>query len=141
MTSHGRREDVSLWIGQVILAVIFLTASYVKTSTPVGDLNLALPWTADLPTIMVRAIGVAEGLGGLGLLLPSLLRRRPTLTPLAAWAVTALMGCAAVFHLIRGELRSVGGVVLLGVLAAGIAVGRSRHAPIEERADDDYDGE
>jgi uncharacterized membrane protein YphA (DoxX/SURF4 family) len=136
----SRTEHAALWIGQLFLAAIFLTASYVKTSTPADELRLALPWTADLPMVLVRLIGVFEGLGGLGLVLPALFRVRPGLTPLAAGAVAVLMFSAALFHFARGEPRSAGSVLFLALLASSVSWGRVRHAPIRPRADDLDDG-
>lgn len=135
MTS--RRLTISLWIGQLVLAVIFMTASYVKTSTPLEELAINLPWTADLPGFLIRVIGVCEGLGALGLVMPSLLRIQPWLTPLAGASLTVLMALAGAFHLIRGEMNLLAGVVILGVLAAGVTWGRLKDAPITAAADDD----
>jgi hypothetical protein len=135
----NRRLSISLWIGQLVLAVIFMTASYVKTSSPLEELAVNLPWTADLPGFLIRMIGVFEGLGALGLVLPALLRIQPALTPMAAGGLTLLMIFAAVFHLIRGELSQVAGVVVLGVLAGGVTWGRLKHAPITPAAEDEDD--
>ena len=134
-----RRLSLSLWIGQIVLAVIFLTASYVKTTTPLDELAAKLPWTAALPGVFVRVLGVLEALGALGLVLPALFRIQPQLTPLAAGGLTLLMLCAAAFHVIRGEMLQVVGVLFLGMLAAGVAWGRLRDAPIADRSDDDED--
>lgn len=142
MSTGSRTEHIALWIGQLVLGVLFLTASYLKTSMPADALRLALPWTADLPIAVVRALGVLEGLGGLGVVLPALFRVRPSVTPLAAGGLTALMLSAAVFHLLREEPGAAGGVLFLALLAASVAVGRARHAPIAERTpelDDDED--
>jgi hypothetical protein len=135
----NRRLNISLWIGQIVLAAIFLTASYVKTSTPLEQLAHDLPWTAAVPGFFVRLLGVLEGLGAVGLIVPALLRVRPVLTPLAAGGLTLLMLCAAAFHLIRGELPQVIGVLFLGMLAAGVAWGRFKDAPVPERPEHDDD--
>lgn len=135
----SRRTTLSLWIGQIVLAVIFMTASYVKTTTPEDQLAVDLPWTTALPTILVRIIGVLEGLGAMGLVLPALVRIQPRLTPIAAAALTLLMILAALFHIVRGEMPQVVGVLFLGMLAGGVAWGRLKDAPIEAAADDEDD--
>jgi membrane protease YdiL (CAAX protease family) len=132
-----RRLNASLWIGQIVLAVIFMTASYVKTTTPLDELATALPYTANMPGIAVRIIGICEGLGALGLILPSLTRIMPILTPIAAAGLTLLMFFASIVHLLRGELQQLGGVIVLGAVAAGVAWGRYKDAPILPAAERD----
>jgi hypothetical protein len=44
-----------------------------------------------LPLLLVRFIGMCEVAGALGMLLPGLLRIRPSLTPLAAAGLVVLM--------------------------------------------------
>jgi hypothetical protein len=88
-----------------------------------------------LPGAFVRFIGVAELLGGLGLILPGLLRIRPGLTPLAAAGLVIIMIGAVVITLMGG-----GGAVAMaaipavtGLLAAFVAYGRWRLAPHRSR--------
>jgi hypothetical protein len=67
---------------------------------------------------------LAEVLGALGLILPGLLRIRPALTPLAAAGLVIIMtGAVGVTMATMGAGQAViPGIV--GVLAAGVAVGR-----------------
>lgn len=90
--------------------------------------------TMGMPIALIRFIGAAEVAGGLGVLLPSALRIRPSLTPLAAWGLVVVMVLAAGFHMSRGEWSSVPTNVVLGALAAFVAWGRTRPAPIAPRA-------
>jgi DoxX-like protein len=69
-----------LWIGQGLLAFIFLFAGSTKLVLPLD--KLAGP--VALPGLFIRFIGVCEVLGAIGLILPSLLNIRPELTPVAA---------------------------------------------------------
>ena len=62
--------NIVLWIVQVLLALLFIWAGGMKLVLPLE--KLAGP--VALPGAFVRFIGVAELLGGLGLILPALLR-------------------------------------------------------------------
>lgn len=130
--SH-RALGASLWIAQSILTLMFVMAGVLKTTTPLDRLAGMLPWTADVPGGLVRFIGVAEFAGALGLILPALLRVAPWLTALASFGLTVVMLLAAAFHLSRGESAAIGMPIALGALAAFVAWGRWRAAPIRPR--------
>src|ERR671926_387714 len=75
-----------LWIIQVLLALLFLFTGGMKLVIPPDVLaSMGSPNQIPLPGWFVRFIGVCEVLGALGLLLPGLLRIKPSLTPLAAF--------------------------------------------------------
>jgi hypothetical protein len=128
-----RRSTLSivLWIVQVLLALLFIWAGGMKLVLPLE--KLAGP--VALPGALLRFIGVAELLGGLGLILPSLLRIRPGLTPLAAAGLVIIMIGAVIITLVGGGtsigLAAIPGVT--GLLAAFVAYGRWRLAPIHGR--------
>ena len=65
-----------------------------------------------------------------GLILPALLRTKPGLTPIAALGIIALMLCASVFHISRGEGSAIGVNVVFAIIAAFIAWGRFKKVPI-----------
>lgn len=126
----GKRStlNVALWIVQVLLAFLFVWAGGMKLVLPLE--KLAGP--VALPGLFVRFIGVAELLGGLGLILPALLRIRPGLTPLAAAGLVIIMlGAVGI------TLTSDPGMALIpavtGLLAAFVAYGRWRLAPIRPK--------
>ena len=75
-----KRTVVLLWIVQGLLALLFVFAGGMKLVLPIE----AMKGPIELPGLFLRFIGVAEVLGAVGLILPSLLRIRPGLTPLAA---------------------------------------------------------
>jgi hypothetical protein len=68
------------------------------------------------------------------LILPAATRIKPSLTPLAAIGLTTVMALASITHLVRGEVQMLPVTILLGGLAAFVAWGRSRKAPIAPRA-------
>jgi putative oxidoreductase len=82
---------------------------------------------------LVRFIGISELHGGFGLIVPAATRTAPGLTPLAGAGLTVLMLLAAVFHVSRRDLPTLPVPVVLGVLTAFVAWGRSSKARIEGR--------
>lgn len=116
--------NVVLWIAQVLLALVFLGAGFMKLSQPKEKLETAMPWTASFPLAGVRAIGGAEVLGAIGLILPAATGVATVLTPLAAVGLAITMVGAAIFHVSRKENQAiVVNAVLLGI-AVLIAWGR-----------------
>jgi hypothetical protein len=83
-----------------------------------------------LPGWFLRFIGVAEVLGALGLILPGLLHIRPGLTPLAAAGLVLIMIGATVVTAAGGQLAPALIPVVVGLLAAFVAFGRWRLAPL-----------
>lgn len=124
---------VSLWIGQILLAGMFLAAGFMKTVMPLEELSKIIPMAAEMP-LLTRFIGISELAGGLGLLLPAALRILPRLTVLAAAALALVMVFAMLFHIARGEYTAIGTNIVLGLLAAFIAWGRLYKAPIATRS-------
>ena len=114
-----------LWIIQVLLALLFLFAGGTKLVLPLDVLtSMGSPNQVHLPGLLIRFIGVCEVLGGLGLILPGLLRIRKGLTPLAAAALAILMAGATVLTIIGdGVVLSLMPLVT-GLLAVFVAYGR-----------------
>jgi putative oxidoreductase len=128
-----RGLHIGLWVVQAILALLFGFAGVSKTTQPIAQLAQQLVWPGDVPPGLVRFIGLSELLGALGLILPSLTRIKPGLTPLAAAGLVTVMVLASAFHLTRGELGGVAFNLVLGSAAAFVAWGRYRKAPIAPR--------
>jgi putative oxidoreductase len=123
-----------LWIVQVLLALAFLAAGFMKLTMPVDQLAQNIVWVSDVPVWLLRFIGLAELTGGLGLVLPALTRIQPQLTPLAGTGLALVQILAIGFHLIRGEFSyTVVNMVLLA-LVAFVAYGRWQIAPIAPRS-------
>ncbi|MCP9237111.1 DoxX family protein [Lewinella sp. JB7] len=126
--------NIALWAAQILLAGMFILAGAMKSFQPIATLEESLPWVANTPSIVVRFIGISELLGGIGLLLPSILRIRSQLTGYAALGLVLVMLFAFVFHLSRGEYSSLGVNVVTGLLAGFIAWGRLKKVPIHPRS-------
>jgi len=116
--------NAALWIVQGLLALLFLFAGGMKHVTPIEEMTKQVP----MPGAFLRFIGVAEVLGGLGLILPGLFGIRPGLTPLAAAGLTIIMIGATVISLQFGVATAMIPLVV-GLLAAFVAYGRWRLAP------------
>jgi uncharacterized membrane protein YphA (DoxX/SURF4 family) len=129
-----RSLNIVLWVLQVLLALLFIWAGGLKLVLPLEKLA-GPPGSVVLPGLFVRFIGVAELLGGLGLILPGLLRIKPGLTPLAAVGLVVIMIGAVVVTLMgSGGAGLAAFPAVVGLLAAFIAYGRWRLAPIRPRA-------
>jgi hypothetical protein len=117
--------NYALWIVQGLLALLFLFTGGTKLILPLEVLTEQFP----LPGLFVRFLGVAEVLGALGLILPSLLGIRPGLTPLAAAGLVIIMTGATVLTL-AGVAPGGGALALIplvvGLLSAFVAYGRWR---------------
>jgi N-acyl homoserine lactone hydrolase len=87
------------------------------------------PWAADVP-LLFTVTSVLDALGGLGVILPSLTRILPRTTVVAALGVLALMLSSVVFYLVRGEASEIAPNLVMAAVAAAIAWGRGRVAPI-----------
>jgi hypothetical protein len=121
--------SVTLWIVQVFLALFFALASGAPKLLLPFDM---LPLPIALPELFVRSIGVAEVLGALGLILPSVFRVRPSLTPLAASCLVLLTLCATTYQLLANQPSNAVFALVMGLICAVVAFGRSRVAPIAE---------
>jgi hypothetical protein len=131
--SPSKRLHLALWTVQVLLAVAFGIAGFMKLTQPIATLAASLVWPGDLPPLLVRFIGACEVLGAIGLILPSATRVKPRLTSLAAAGLLAVMVLAMPFHISRGEVALVPVNVVLGALALFVAWGRARKARLDAR--------
>src|SRR5712691_5177208 len=116
---------IALWIVAGLLAAVFAFTGVVKLALPIAELTKNVQISGGL----LRFIGVSELLGRLGLILPSLTRIKPWLTPLAAAGLGLIMILAMGFHISRGEFKDLPGTLVLGGMAAFVAWGRFRKAP------------
>lgn len=121
---------VVLWIVQVLLALAFLMAGFMKLTQPIATLNKRMAWTTAVSPGFVRFVGLAELLGGIGLILPMLTSILPWLTVAAAVGLSIVMVGAAIFHLTRHEASHVPGNIVLLVLALIVVVGRLAIVPV-----------
>lgn len=133
-TEKKRGLNIALWVVQVFIGLGFLMAGVMKSTQPIDELGQSLPWVAQVSPGLVRFIGISELLGGLGVLLPSILRIRPRLTPLSALGLVIIMVLAFIFHIVKGEYNVLFINVIMGGLAWFIYWGRSKKSPIQPKS-------
>lgn len=129
----GRAWNVALWVAQAALGLQFIAIGLMKLTSPIPKLAATMHWTAEMPELFVRAIGAIDVAGGVGVVLPALLRIRPGLTVAAALGCTVLQILALIFHLSRGEVSVAPLNLVLLALAGFVLWGRGRKAPIRPR--------
>lgn len=118
------KSNVTLWVVQGLLALLFLFAGVMKLVLPIE----AMAGPVALPGLFLRFIGVAETLGAIGLILPGLLKIHRELTPLAAAGLAIIMVGATVVTAMGGSVAPALVPFIVGVLAASVAYGRTRTA-------------
>jgi len=119
----------TLWVLQWVFGVIFIASGIIHLALPDG-LPAQMEWMYDLGEGLHYITGLAEILGGLGLILPGLTKIRAELTPLAASGLAMLMVGAAIWHMPRGEIQnSVQNLVFAAVMAY-VAYARWKKEPL-----------
>lgn len=113
---------IALWILNAFLALAFIGAGAMKLLTPTSKLGAQerMAWTDDFSATAITLIGLAEVVGGIGLILPLLTGIAPILTPIAATALAIIMIGAIVVHVRRKETTTPS--LVLGVLSIASAV-------------------
>ena len=125
------KATYALWTIQLLLALIFLFAGGMKLAMSTEELTAAM--TVPMPILFVRFIAVCEVLGALGLVLPGVFRIRTDLTPLAAKCLVVLMIGAVTITVTTMDASMAILPLVVGILAAVVAYGRSRVAPLSAR--------
>ncbi len=123
---------IALWVVQIILGIYFFFIGVLHFIIPEG-LPAQMAWMYELPPALHWVSGIAEILGGLGLILPAVTRIQTRLVPLAAAGLFLTMIGALGWHATRGEFQNIGFNVMLAVLAAFVAYGRWRLHPLTDR--------
>ena len=120
MSLSRPQSRIALWVVQSILAALFLFAGGAKLAAPMADLAKM----SSLSPAFLKFIGVCEVLGAFGLVLPGIFRVRLGLTPLAAAGLVVIMAGAVVVTILTQGVSAAVVPLIVGVLAALIAVGR-----------------
>jgi uncharacterized membrane protein YphA (DoxX/SURF4 family) len=117
--------DIALWIGQIVLAVAFLTSGTLKSWWPKQRLiDSGQTGVVFFSQPAIRLIAVSELLGAVGVVLPWLTGIAPVLTPLAAVGLGIVMIGAATTHVKLREPRNVATTVVLFAVCVFVAAGR-----------------
>lgn len=121
-----------LWALQIFLGLYFIAIGVLHFVVPDG-LPPQMSWMYELGDNLHLIAGVAEILGGLGLILPGLTGIRPQLTVWAALGLIVVMIGALFWHAGRGEAVQMGFNAFNAVLLGVIAYGRTRVIPLTPR--------
>ena len=127
--------NIVLWIVQALLALLFLFAGGTKLILSIEQMQaMGSPNQIVFPALFVRFIGVCEVLGALGLILPGIFRVGPGLTPLAATGLIIIMVGAIVTTLKSGDVAPALFPLVMLILLAFVAYGRTKLAPQSGRS-------
>lgn len=118
---------------QWVFGLYFIVFGVMHFVVPEG-LPEVLEWMYDLDPTLHYVTGVAEILGGLGLILPGLTGVAPDLTPWAASGLGVVMVGAMIYHAGRGEILNIVLNVVVAAVMAYIAYGRWRLSPLQADA-------
>lgn len=114
--------EIVAWVLQVLLGLLFVYHAYILLAPNPEQLRQrGMTWVIEIPAALRVFAGAAEGLAGLGLILPWATGVLPWLTPLAALGLVLLMAGAVVVHIPRREYPNIVLNLVLLVLAAAVA--------------------
>jgi uncharacterized membrane protein YphA (DoxX/SURF4 family) len=123
---NGKGLSVALWALQWLLAILFVFSGVMKFLTPVAQMTQQSSFSGTF----FHFIGLCEILGGVGLVLPALIRILPVLTPIAACGLTIIMVGATI---VIGPNWFAALPLFIGVMAAFVAYGRFRLRSVPAR--------
>ncbi|MDB5096268.1 MAG: putative integral rane protein [Cyanobacteria bacterium RYN_339] len=130
MGGTNKGLHIGLWVAQILLAIGFGMAGWMKLTMPMAQVAAAMPGMSEA---LLRFIGVAEVAGALGMLLPAATRIYPVLTAWAGIGLATIMVLAGALHLVRAEFSHLPPVLVLFALASFVAWGRFKKAPTTPR--------
>ncbi|MFH9467227.1 DoxX family protein [Streptomyces clavifer] len=110
--------QLAYWIVAGLLALFYVYSGGIKVLRSQDQLRPMMGWVDRTPMPLVRAIGVVEVLGALGLVLPPLTGIAVVLAVAAAIGLALVQIGGLALHLSRGEARVIGLNVVLLVWAA-----------------------
>jgi uncharacterized membrane protein YphA (DoxX/SURF4 family) len=110
--------NIALWVVQIILGLAYIMIGSMKVFQ-------YEKFKASLPSRgLVTFIGVAEILGGLGLILPYATGIIPILTPIAALGLGVILILAAGLHAKRKENKAIPMIIIFLALVVFVVIGR-----------------
>lgn len=114
--------EIAYWIVAGVLVLAYVAAGGLKVVRPPAKLaESGLTWAPDFPAWTVKAIGVLEVLGAIGLILPPLTGVATVLAPLAAIGLVLVQVGAIITHVVRAEVKTLLVNIVLLVLAVAAA--------------------
>lgn len=132
MENKNKVLHITVWILQIFMGLMFLIVGGMKAFSPLESLPPEMAWALENPNL-VRFVGISQLLGAIGLIVPSLLRIKPFLTPLAALGFATIMILAIGFHAMRSEMEAIPTNIVLLLVFAFIAWARWKKVPIQAK--------
>lgn len=121
-----------LWVLQIFIGLYFIGTGYVHFSLPEG-LPGIMAWMYDLSEGLHKFSGLAEILGGFGLILPSITKIKPQLTGYAGYGLAIVMIGAAFWHFPRAEYLNMGMNIFMAIISIFIGYSRLKTHPIDAK--------
>lgn len=122
--------NTAIWVVQILLALMFAFSGLSKLTQPYERLAQQMGYVNDFSPNTIRAIGAAEILGALGVVLPALTDILPWLTPTAAVGLALVMLGAMATHFRRKEYPMMLINLVLLAFAVFVAYGRFVAEPL-----------
>jgi hypothetical protein len=116
--------NIALWVAASLLALAFAIAGIRKTVRSKADLQPQMAWVEHTSAGAVKALGIVEVAGAVGLIAPALTGIATVLTPVAAVGCAVTMVGAFVVNLRHPQFSHLASNVVLFALAAFVAWGR-----------------
>lgn len=121
--------NIVLWVLQVIAALLFASSGVMKAFM-FDKISHDVPSFGALPRKVWLALGIVELVCAVGLIAPAVLHWHPSLTPLAAMVLAAESVVFVWVHIKYREVAPIMLSLLLGLVVAFIAYGRTMWVPI-----------
>lgn len=129
---NSKGLHIVLWVVQGLLAAAFGLAGFMKMTAPLDELaKNGMTFVNEYSSGMVRFIGISELIGAIGLIIPSVFRFKPVLTPLAALGLAIIMVLATIYHIMHKEPFISSAIIF--ALTVFIIWGRYKKAPIQPK--------
>lgn len=125
-SSPSRLLSISLWSAQVLLALLLAGGAIFKLVTSMETLGELWPWVLSNPRLL-RFTAFIDLVGGIGIILPSMTRIKPSLVIWTAIGIILLQLSAIGFHVSRGEVADTGFNYFVLSLAVLVLWGRKQH--------------
>ena len=126
--------NILLWVVQALLALTFFFSGGLKLVLSSDSLqamqSMGPPTQIVFSGSFLKFIGVCEILGGIGLILPGVLRRQQYLTPLAAAGLIIVMIGAVTVTIIGLGFAMAITPLIVGLLCVFVAYGRWKLRPL-----------
>lgn len=119
--------NLALWIVTILLAVVLFISSaklVLPKSKMLSIAGTVGAWIEDFSPRQIKALGVADLLGAIGLILPAVVGIAEFMVPVTAVCVAALFTGAIIVRVRRGQPKTAIGDAVYLIIAVFIAVGR-----------------